>query len=216
MAAPKAKFLFDADFAPGGAADRPVAAAEHTLKLAEAESKGFRDGYAAAENEKVAEAERRTAAAFERIGDGIDRMVRGLAAVEARLEAEAVEVAVAVGRKLAPALIEREPFTEIATLAAECLKHLVASPHVAVRVHDTLQAVARERLETIARDRGFEGRLIVIADPDVAAGDCRIDWADGGLVRELAATDKAIALAVGRYIVATRGIVLPELGEIST
>jgi flagellar assembly protein FliH len=212
----KAKFLFDADFGPGGAAERPVAAAEHTVKLAEAESKGYRDGYAAAENEKVAEAERRIAAAFEQIGDGIDKMARGLAAIEARLEAEAVEVAVAVGRKLAPALIEREPLAEMAALTTDCLKQLVASPHVAVRGHDSLQTIARERLETIARDRGFEGRLIVIADPEVAAGDCRIDWADGGLVRERAATEKTIAMVVGRYIVATRGIVLPELGEITT
>jgi len=216
MAAPKAKFLFDADFGPGGGVDRPVAAAEHAIKLGEAETKGFRDGYAAAESEKVAEAERRTAAAFEQIGDGLDKMVRGLGAIEARLEAEAVEVAFAVASKLAPALLEREPLTEIIALASDCLRHLAAAPHVAVRVHDSLHAAARERLEALARDRGFEGRLIVIADPDVAPGDCRMDWADGGLVRDHAATDKAIKLAVGRYVAATRGVVLPELGEIKT
>ena len=81
--------------APAGPSGRSPPA-EHALKLAEAESQGFRDGFEAAEKERVAEAERRTAAAFEQIGDALDRLARGLAAVESRLEAEAVEVAVAV------------------------------------------------------------------------------------------------------------------------
>ena len=86
------------------AAEKPIAPAEHAIKLAEAESKGFRDGFAAAEKEGTAVAERRTAVAFEQIGDALDRLARGLAAVEQRLETEAVELAVAVARKLAPEL----------------------------------------------------------------------------------------------------------------
>jgi flagellar assembly protein FliH len=216
MVQTKAKFLFDLDFAAtANPAERPIPSAEHAARLAEAESKGFRDGYATAEKERVAEAERRTATAFEQIGDAIDRLACGLAAVERRLEAEAIEVAVAVARKLAPELIAREPFAEIATLASECFKHLAASPHVVVRVNDALHARARERLDEIARLRGFEGRLVVIAEPDIAIGDCRIEWADGGLNRDQAATEAAIAEAVGRYLVATRGADLPELGEIA-
>jgi flagellar assembly protein FliH len=184
MIAAKTKFLFEADFGPNAnPAERPVAPAEHALKLAEAESRGFRDGYATAEKERAAEAERRTAAAFEQIADAIDRLARGLGEVEKRLEAEAVEVAVAVGRKLAPELIALEPFAEIAALATDCFKHLTASPHV------------------------------VIAEPDIALGDCRIEWADGGVTRDRAATEAAIVDAVSRYLVATRGAILPELGE---
>ena len=56
MARCAAKFLFDTDFAPERQPrrSRPIAPAEHALKLAEAESKGFADGFAAAEKERVA------------------------------------------------------------------------------------------------------------------------------------------------------------------
>ena len=203
--AAKTKFLFDVDFAgEAKPTERPIAHAEHVLKLAEAESKGFADGFAAAEKERVAEAERRTAVAFEQIGDALDRMVRGLAAIESRLEAEAVEVAIAVGRKLAPELIAREPLAEIEALATDCFKQLVATPHVVVRVNDALHATARERLEEIGRLRGFDGRLMVIADTEIALGDCRVEWADGGLNRDRAAVEAAVAEAVGRYIAACR------------
>ena len=68
-----------------------------------------------------------------------------------------------------------------------------------------LYEVAHKRLEEIARLRGFEGRLVVLAEPDIALGDCRIEWADGGLARDRAATEAAIAEAVERYVAVRRG-----------
>ena len=58
----------------------------------------------------------------------------------------------------------------------------------------------RDRLDEIARARGFEGRLVVLAEPDIAPGDCRIEWADGGLSRDRAKTEAVIAEAVDRYV----------------
>jgi flagellar assembly protein FliH len=38
----------------------------------------------------------------------------------------------------------------------------------------------------------------------LAPGDCRIEWADGGLTRDSAATAAAIGEAVARYVAARR------------
>ena len=62
----------------------------------------------------------------------------------------------------------------------------------------------REKLEETARLHGFDGRLIVLGEPEIAPGDCRIEWADGGIVRGRAATDAAIIEAVNRYAAARR------------
>jgi flagellar assembly protein FliH len=213
----KAKFMFDLDLAPGAAAaERPIPAAEHVRKLAEAESQGFRDGFAAAEKEAIAAAERRTATAFEQIGDALDRIARGLATIERRIETEAIELAVAVARKLAPELVLREPFAEIAALANECFKQLAACPHVVVRVNDALHERARKELTEIARRCGFDGRVVVLAEPEIGLGDCRIEWADGGVTRNQAKTDIAIGNAVGRYLGARPSAVLPDLGDINS
>src|SRR6185312_3196075 len=182
MGAPT-KFLFDVDFARGAAERRQtIALDEHTLKVAEAEHAAHERGYAAAQSDAKVESDRRIAAALERIADGIAAGNSSLKAIETRLECEAVEVAVAVGRKLAPALIAQEPLAEIAALAGDCFRHIVAAPHLVVRVNDALYAAAREQLEELLRASGFEGRLVVLAEPDIAAGDCRIEWADGGII----------------------------------
>lgn len=208
MAAP-AKFLFDVDFSSAGRAKdaQPViTAAVHEAAIAEAEMRGYRNGMAAAEVQARTEAERRTAAAFERIGATIAVLQQSLGAVEARFEAEAVDVAVAVASKLAPALIAQEPLAEIKALADTCFRELLSAPHVVVRVHEGLYAQAKEKLEDIARARGFEGRLVVMGEADIAIGDCRIEWADGGLLRDHAATENAIADAVQRYVAVRRNV----------
>jgi flagellar assembly protein FliH len=202
----RAKFLFDRDFGAGGAdaAKRMVALAAHEAALADARAKAYRDGFAAAQAELAADERRRAAAALERIAAGVADLAQRFAAVEGRFEAEAVEVAVAVARKLASELISREPFADIAALARHCFTHLVGAPHVVVRINDALHGLAREALAEIARTHGFEGRLVVLAEPEIALGDCRIEWADGGVVRDRAMTEAAINEAVGRYAAARR------------
>ena len=105
-------------------------------------AQGFRNGFDTAEREGHSVAERRTAAAFEQIGGAIERFASRIAAAEQRIEAEAVELAVAIARKLAPELVQREPFGEIAALATECFRQLSTAPHVVVRVNDALHETA--------------------------------------------------------------------------
>ena len=184
MSAP-AKYLFDVDFA-APRAPSTVALAEHSAALAEAETRGYRNGFTAAEAEAAAETARRLTIALERVATSLEKIAQGLTGIEHRLEAEAVEVAVAVARKLAPELIAHEPFAELSALVTDCFRHVTASPHVVVRVPDALYPQAHERLQDIARKVGFEGRLVVLAEPEMGPGDCRIEWADGGVTRDFA------------------------------
>jgi flagellar assembly protein FliH len=216
--AAQAKFLFDNDFGEGAGtkvAEPMVAETALRAAIEEAEARGYRNGLNAAEAKTAAqlktEAERRTAAAFERIAGALDALAASLKDAERRFEAESVEVAVAVARKLAPRLIAREPLAEIAALATECFSELLRAPHVVVRVNESLHAVAREKLEDVARSCGFDGRLVVLGEPDIAVGDCRIEWADGGLTRDRAATEATIADAVERYLGMRDGVFSPNL-----
>ena len=201
-----AKFMFDVDFGSAPKAVQPtISATQHEAEVAEAEMRGYRNGMNAAEAQARTEAERRLAGAFEHIASGLDQLRGSLKAVEDRFEAEAVEVALAVGKKLAATLISREPFAEAAALADNCFRELLAAPHIVVRVNGALYTAAKTKLEEIAQARGFEGRLVVMAESDIEPGDCRIEWADGGLKRDRAATERAISEAVERYVASRRG-----------
>lgn len=195
-----AKFMFDEDFATGAKPTITVVEAER--RRADAEAQAHRKGFALGQAQARGEAEQRIAAALAVIADGLSRLDQGLAGIETRLETEAVEVAVAVAAKLAPELIKREPFAEISALADDCFSQLVKTPHVVVRIGPDIHEAAKDKLEEIARAKGFEGRLVVLADAAMAPGDCRIEWADGGVNRDSAATLSAIDDVVGRYVAA--------------
>ena len=212
MAAP-AKFLFDTDFS-APAHERASTPAEVAQKIAGAEALAYSDGYDAAMREAKVESDRRVALALEQIAVAIKGIAAGFAGVEIRMETEAVDVAVAVARKLSSALIAKEPLGEITALVSDCFSQLVSTPHLVVRINDQLYEAAHANIETLAKQSGFAGRLVILAEPEIEAGDCRIEWADGGVVRERAAIETKISELVGRYI-ASRNRHEPIAGEMN-
>lgn len=203
-----AKYLFDDDFA---AREKPtITLVEHERRRADAESVAYRNGFAAGHAQAEDEATQHIATTLDVVADGLARLEQALKAIEARLEIEAVEVAVAVASKLAPELVAREPLTEITALAAGCFQHLVSAPHVVVHVGADIYEATKEKLAEIAQARGFEGRLLVQPEAQLAAGDCRIEWADGGVNRDEAATRAAIDELVGRYVAARGADTQPD------
>src|ERR1700738_2593692 len=151
MAAP-AKFLFDMDFgAPDKTRERPAPPSEIAQKTAAAEARAYRDGYDAAQREAKAESDRRTALALEEIGIAIKGIAQRFSGIEVRMETEAVDVAVAVARKLCNELVSREPLGEITALVSDCFSHLVSTPHLVVRINDSLYELARERIDRPAK-----------------------------------------------------------------
>src|ERR1700709_842195 len=159
MAAP-AKFLFDMDFgAPDKKRERAATDAEIVEKVAAAEARAYRAGYDAAQREAKVESDRRAALALEEIGIAIRGIATRFSGIETRMETEAVDVAVAVARKLCSQLIANEPLCEITGLVSDCFSHLVSTPHLVVRINEALYAGARERIEQLAKRSGLEGRL---------------------------------------------------------
>jgi flagellar assembly protein FliH len=200
MGAP-AKFLFDQDFSvPDKARERAASVKEIAEQIAAAEARGYRAGFDAAQREAKAESDRRSALALEEIGTGVRTIASRFSGIEARLETEAVEVAVAVARKLCNELVAGEPLAEVTALVSDCFRHLVSTPHLVVRINDQLYDAARERIEAVAKQNGFQGQLVILAAPEIATGDCRIEWADGGVVLERAVIEAKINELVGRYM----------------
>ncbi|HUG62252.1 MAG TPA: FliH/SctL family protein [Methylomirabilota bacterium] len=206
MTAP-ARFLFDTDFAAplsGAASAEPsqptITVAEHEAKLAAAEkaarAKGFEDGRNAAESKAAG----RLADEAGRLAAAAQSMLAILDVERARIEADALRVAEAVARKLAGGLIEALPREAVLAVFTQALQPLRSAPHVVVRLAAEDAGPIGEAIGAIARERGFAGRLVVLGEPDIGRGDCRIEWADGGIVVDRAALDAAVAAVVAAHV----------------
>lgn len=203
MSAAPVRFLFDLDFnkpaqAKGAAGPGFVELDAHEAALAEAEASAYRRGEA--EGRRAArEAEAaRLVAAVEALGARLAVAMSEADARAAASESESVALALAFARRLSAAAVARFPLAEIEAAAKECFAELRSAPHLAVRVAPDFVEAVKSELSAIAHERGFAGRLIVLGDPDVAEGDARLEWADGGVVRDAAQVARAVEAAVGR------------------
>lgn len=182
-----AKFLFETDFRHPKPNTQTVAAVE------EAEARGYMRGLNDGQRQAQAEAQAHLAAAMERLAQAAGMMLGELDRHQAETEALAVDFALTLGRKIAGEAMARDPLTSIAEAAAQSFQHLRGVPHLAVRVNERLVEQVDALLQRMARERGFEGRLITFGDPDISPGDVRLEWADGGVVRDQSRIEEAVS-----------------------
>lgn len=193
------RFLFGEDFRE----PRPADTRERDTEREAAHEQAIRDSYEAGRQAGRREAEAEMA---RQLADALGRLEGLLPAVlersdkaAAEAEAECLHYFDTLARKLAGSALNDRPLAAVADAAVAAFRHLRGVPHLAVRVSAPLVEEAESLLRRLAREQGFEGRIIVLGDEDLLPGDARLDWGDGGVVRDRAtfeaAIDRALALA---------------------
>jgi flagellar assembly protein FliH len=178
-------FRFDLDFGGGPTRPEPVVP---SAALDSAYARGETAGREAAMASETAALH----AALERLGSGLAAAEKAAAARERDRDRAAAGLALAIARKLAGAALERFPLSDLERLAADGFAEARDAPHVAVTVHDGLVDEVKSRLGTVAAERGFTGKIVVLGDPEMPRGDARFEWADGGMVHCQATLTAAI------------------------
>jgi len=204
-----ARFTFDLDL---GKRTGPVAPPEPTMPerlvaelLAQAREEAYAEGVAAGERNATAVAAQTLAAAAGTLATQSAEMAVALDDAAERAQREAVELAASIGRKLALHLLARYPTVELDALIAECMQSLNGVPHLVVRCHPDIADGIRDIATAHMQTSGFAGRLVVMGDPDQRLGDGRLEWVDGGLVRDIGAVAKDIDRKISAYLAARSG-----------
>ena len=196
------RFLFEQDFGrPGPGVMAPSRAqVEREQGLAAARLHGYEAGLVEGERRARAALDARLAAALEGLAVRLDAWLGAMDAGREGMEAAALHFALAFATRMAGAALAARPLAELEAAAREALMELRGAPHVVVRLHGGLVEEADALLKRVARERGFEGRVILLGEPDRAPGDFSLEWADGGIARDSAALARAVEEAVRRHL----------------
>ena len=195
---PSRPFLFDTDFgrprgpSPAEAEASARAAAERDAAAASAHARGLQEGRA----EAARQGQARLADALTRVGLAAAGLIQQSDARDAEREAQALAFAAALARRIAGEALEARPLAAVEEAARTALRHLRGVPHLVLRVNEALVDEAETLMKRLSREHGFEGRLVVLGEPDLAPGDARLEWADGGVVRDRARIEAAVAEAL--------------------
>ena len=169
-------------------------------ELAMARDLAFEEGRQAGFSEANEQIERQTQATLAALSDQmatVFRQAEDAADVNARA---AVRVAQAVLKKMLPAACETHAFDEVTRVVEEIVGHILDEPRIIVKVAEPLVEGVREKLEAAVQAHGFEGRVVVQADPRLSVGDARVEWADGGAERDQARLWSEIESTVDRAL----------------
>lgn len=206
MAEP-AKFLFDRDF-DGTVAlqeterekSEQALRAQFEQELAEACRAARETGHAEGEGAAAASLQARIAETLDALLERMDGASNTISSECAVIRTDAISIARTMSETLAGELVRRQPAAELEVLFSECLDEMTHAPHIAVRVNDSLLEPLQKRLTERASERGFTGKLIMLGDPEIPIGDGRIEWADGGIARDMRDVSQRIAAVVRRHV----------------
>ena len=189
-----AKFTFDTEFLPEGDRVAPTAKARQRRTVTNEEL------------EAMAESARREGefAASARAAEQLDRTIAALtlslravldtshAQIEA-VRAEAAEIALAMARKIAPAALAALPVDDVEMALRQAMHQAIIEPRITLRAApDVVEALA-PRVDSIAHEEGYDGRVLLAADPAMRGADCRIEWRGGGAERSEAVIEEALS-----------------------
>jgi flagellar assembly protein FliH len=115
------------------------------------------------------------------------------------VRADATQIALAAAKKIAAAALEAVPAAEVESALRQAMHQAVGEPRVILRAAPDVVAALESRVAGIAHEEGYEGRVMLAADPALRGGDCRIEWRGGGSERNEAVIEAAIGGLIARY-----------------
>jgi flagellar assembly protein FliH len=207
------KYMFDNAFDAAGAGARPAARrySETEVEAArqEAFAKGREAGRAEAEAARDALIARSTAA----VAEQLERIQSFTADLDNRMTHWALQAALLMVKTLFPELSRRHSRAEIEAMVVDTLHENEQEPRVVLRLPGEMIEAMQPAVADLCKTAGFAGRLLLIEDDTIAAGDCRIEWAEGGVERQAQRIWKEIEQRVSRQLAASS---VPQQGPEAT
>ncbi len=175
------KFLFDTNNFNEGQGKAREIYTEEQLLLAKTQS--FALGKAEGVKETRQQQEERLAGLLQQVLG----LVEKLAAAEDRREvekcADATKIAMRIAHKLLPQFSLRYALAEIEHVILQTVAARKDEPRIAVTVPTIHMESLKIRMDALALETGYAGRVILLAEDSLPSTDCRVEWADGGVER---------------------------------
>lgn len=193
------RFQFDTVFAAdtvrglsGGGRQRSTFAADEVDAIR-------RDAHSAGREAAMAEATHAQAVALSAIARSATVLIEQFDSQIEAFRQDSATIALVVARKLAGEALAIAPHGELERFISECLNKLHREARLVVTVSPDNADHLRSRIGELVDQNGFAGRVVVMPETAMNLADCRIEWADGGIEKNLETTFASIEEQVRRW-----------------
>ena len=117
------------------------------------------------------------------INETINSLFKAQENYNQELSHDANSLAISIFKKMMPALAKRHSFEEVDLVLNEAFEKFIEEPKITLIVHPDIANAIEERFGEIAKNRGYEGKIVIQTNENIGPSDCRIDWINGGTER---------------------------------
>ena len=205
------KFLFDKnDFDNVAEEAVPVAETYTAEQLELARSQAYAQGKADGLKDAKMSAEELQQRALNNIAAAAEKLLKEEDRRDIDSMAGTAKLALKVTRKLLPRFSQRFSLEEIEHVILTAVETRRDEPRIAITVNGGHLEALKRNIEDLAAAKGFAGKLIIIADDNLAPTDVRVEWADGGAERLY---DRLYAQIESEFTKAVAGMQLAKTEE---
>jgi flagellar assembly protein FliH len=200
------RFLFDTEFSDSSApVDAGKAAAEITAVYSEKDIEAlklqaYEEGLQLGKTEAMETVESTLASSLETVAIQLQQLSENHNAELHIIKQDAASLALAIAGKLAPALIEQSPFNEMEAIIKDCLSELPEEPRIVVRAPEQACEFLKPQVDTLSAQTGFQGNIILLPEESMKASECRVEWADGGVERNIQDTETKLSAIINEFV----------------
>ena len=152
-------------------------------ELAATRAAGYAEGEAAGRQAAATATEARIAELTQSIAALVPGLAKDRDQAVSAVSHEAARLAHAMVRRMLPELARRYRIEEIEAVVIDSLNKALDQPRMIIRAPVDLAGHLGDRLETVARQHGFAGRVLVLSDKALGPSDVKVEWGDGGAER---------------------------------
>lgn len=188
------KFTFDDDFSSD------QSGGSYSNKLQKVNDDAFVQGKEQGFSEALQSIEKNCETILTDISSSLALMISRHEEQIASMEKNAISLVLAIVKKLAPAIVNDRPLSEIENLVKECLRNNPLEPRIVIRVDEQMLPQLRKKIDSLQTESDYSGQIVLISDTMSNLSDCRIEWIDGGAERDFESLMSAIEEKIEIFI----------------
>lgn len=150
------------------------------------------EGFAAGKKSGADEQAHRLQTTLSQMESRMAQLIENFQSVHQAQEEEMRKAVLAVSKKILPDFASKNGLQEIQALLNDVIGNMLHEPRLVVRVHESQFNDVNTKIHEITVQKAYAGKVVVLADAEIALNDCRIEWADGGVERNAEATWRSV------------------------
>ncbi|MEH6527319.1 MAG: hypothetical protein V7723_14705 [Sneathiella sp.] len=200
------RFLFDREFSDSdGPANGAQKVSEGTAvyteqDLTEQKLEAFEEGVKSGQSQAMQTLENSLASSLETVAMQLQQLMTIQGSQLHAIKRDAASLALAAAGKLAPALIQHSPNSEVEKILKDCLSELPEEPRIVVRASEQTCDFLKGKVDAMSAQTGFQGNIILLPEDAMQPSECRVEWADGGVERNIRDTENRLDAIISEFV----------------